>query len=158
MRTAQILCISVMHWSQIWCVWHPVSMPEMHACVHTLCNTYNGAYTEFLMKDNTRRCFRSHVWCLFIIHDGFFSHVCVFKLLPCNSWCINKLHIIVQIFNRQTVWLQWSSLITWGLSTISFPFRGGHLHAPAIKLWGLAFASPDVILCGWLCSKHQLTN
>ena len=27
---AELLCISVMHWSQIWCIWHPFSAPEMH--------------------------------------------------------------------------------------------------------------------------------
>ena len=33
MCPAQILCMSVMHWSQIWCVWHPFSVPDAHLCV-----------------------------------------------------------------------------------------------------------------------------
>ena len=32
MCTAQILCISVTHWLQIWCIWHPFSMSDTHIC------------------------------------------------------------------------------------------------------------------------------
>ena len=32
MHTAQMLGISVMHWSQIWCIWHPFSTSEACVC------------------------------------------------------------------------------------------------------------------------------
>ena len=101
--------------------------------------------------------------------------------LPMFCWRRDSISVVSPLLScwRRVITIWWFSLIVLleaGLYDLMFlpcyPVCGGSLRSdvlPELFCWRLVsliwcfsliilLVSPDVILCGWLCLKHQLTN